>query len=96
VKTGGFLIEPAGKLDSNPKSTFKLDNSDYASSYDHMYVPVDTADREYVTQSCNTLDTTKFIYGKSNSTANMKKSKQELFDHLPVWAGSDGLSRTAL
>ena len=72
------------QLDSDPKSTFKRNLRGYASSYDHIYV-FDGETTEYEADSCDTLDVTKLVYG-SNSVANMRKSKRELSDHLPVFA----------
>ena len=72
------------QLDTDEKSTFKSNHSGYASAYDHMYV-IEGNTTEYVDNSCRVLDVTKMIYG-SNSTSKMKKSKQELSDHLPVFA----------
>ena len=72
------------QLDSDPKSTFKRNLRAYANSYDHIYV-FDGETTEYEADSCDTLDVTKLVYG-SNSMANMRKSKRELSDHLPVFA----------
>jgi endonuclease/exonuclease/phosphatase family metal-dependent hydrolase len=72
-------------IDPNEKTTFKKNYSGYASPYDHIFVPSATAASEWVSGSAGVLDATTVIYG-SNSKANMKKSKRELSDHLPVWA----------
>jgi endonuclease/exonuclease/phosphatase family metal-dependent hydrolase len=72
------------QLDPNHKSTFKTDYTGYANSYDHIYV-LDGQTSEYIDGSCQTLDATKLIYG-DNSVSNMRTSKRELSDHLPVWA----------
>jgi hypothetical protein len=73
------------QLDSDPKTTFKGDYSVYKSSFDHIYDPEDTSETEYIDDSCNALDVTELIYG-NKSKANMKKSKKELSDRLPVFA----------
>ena len=80
------MADSAGltQIDPNHKSTFKADYSDYASSYDHMYID-STETTEYVTGSCQTMDATEIVYG-DNSEASMQASKRELSDHLPVWA----------
>lgn len=72
------------QIDPNEESTFKSNYTGYASSYDHIYISeADT--KEFIQGSSGILDVTKVVYG-NNSTANMKNSKQELSDHLPVWA----------
>lgn len=70
-------------LDKNPKSTFKTKGTGYASSYDHMFSGPGTT--EYVDGSCNTLDVTTLVYG-NRSKANMLKARDELSDHLPIFA----------
>lgn len=83
------MAQAAGmvQIDSNAKSTFKSDYSGYSSSYDHIYIsPSDTT--EFLTGQSGVLDATALVYG-DNSVASMKKSKQELSDHLPVWAVFD-------
>lgn len=79
------LVEDADltQLDNDEKTTFKRDYSDYASSYDHIYI-TNTVLEDYKNKS-SVIDVTKLIYG-SNSESNMEKSKKELSDHLPVWA----------
>ena len=72
------------RIDPNQNSTFKKDFSGYASPYDHIYI-TEEAIREYMPNSSKIMDTTKLIYG-SNDIKNMRKSKSELSDHLPVWA----------
>jgi len=72
------------QIDSNEKSTFKNDYSGYGSSYDHIYLSEDALGK-FVQGKCGVLDSTTLIYGNRNAE-NMKKSKQELSDHLPVWA----------
>jgi len=72
------------QLDANPKTTFKADLSGYSSSYDHIFV-LDGQTPEFVAGSCQAMDVTAVIYG-SNSIENMGKSKNELSDHLPIWA----------
>jgi endonuclease/exonuclease/phosphatase family metal-dependent hydrolase len=66
------------------KSTFKKDYSGYASSYDHMYISADDTP-EYIPNSCKILDATMIVFG-DDSKANMKLSKKELSDHLPIYA----------
>jgi endonuclease/exonuclease/phosphatase family metal-dependent hydrolase len=79
AKSAGLI-----QIDPNANSTFKNDFSDYASSYDHIYISeADT--REFQTGECSILDATQFIFG-SLSLTNMKKSKNDISDHLPVWA----------
>jgi len=72
------------QIDPNQKSTFKNDLSGYSSSYDHIYIS-ESDTKEFIQGSCGVLDTTTLVYG-SRSTENMRRSKQELSDHLPVWA----------
>jgi deoxyribonuclease-1-like protein len=72
------------QIDRDEKSTFKADYSGYASSYDHLYIS-STSTTEFVPTRCRVVDATKVVYG-NNTVASMKKSKQELSDHLPVWA----------
>ncbi|MEW5902440.1 MAG: endonuclease/exonuclease/phosphatase family protein [Acidobacteriota bacterium] len=72
------------QIDPNDKSTFKSDYSGYSSPYDHIYIS-ESDTREFIQGSSGVLDTTRLVYG-SGSAENMKKSKQELSDHLPVWA----------
>lgn len=71
-------------VDPNPKTTFKKDNSDYASSYDHLFLDTKHTS-EFVDSSSFAFDVTSFVYGDS-SKESMKKSKSELSDHLPVYA----------
>lgn len=71
-------------VDPNEPSTFKRDNSDYASPYDHIYISGNTTDLEFSGES-GIFDATEHVYG-DNSVANMALSKRELSDHLPVWA----------
>lgn len=72
------------QIDPNHKSTFKNDFSGYSSSYDHIYIS-ESDTKEFIQGSCGVLDTTTLFYG-SKSADNMRRSKQELSDHLPVWA----------
>ena len=72
------------QIDPNAKSTFKSDNTGYASSYDHIYISL-TDTGEFLSGQCRVLDATALVYG-DNSTENMARSKVELSDHLPVWA----------
>jgi len=65
-------------------TTFKTNNSGYASSYDHIYA-IDGNTSEHVAGQCFALDATKLVF-HNNSTTSMKKSKSQLSDHLPVWA----------
>ncbi len=75
------------QIDANAKSTFKSNYSDYSSSYDHIYISeFDTT--EFIQSQCAVLDATELVYG-NKSVNNMKKSKRELSDHLPVWAAFD-------
>ncbi len=75
------------QIDPNAKSTFKKDYSGYASSYDHIYISSsDTS--EFIDGQCALLDATLLVYG-GRSIDNMKDSKKELSDHLPVWAAFD-------
>ncbi len=72
------------QIDPNQNSTFKSDFTDYANSYDHIFISeADT--QEFLESQSAVLDVTRVIYG-SNSEENMEKSKSELSDHLPVWA----------
>lgn len=71
------------QLDSNPKTTFKRDYSDYASAYDHIYVS-SSFKEDCEVLSVEALDATELIYG-NRSRESMKKSKNELSDHLPVF-----------
>lgn len=73
-------------LDKNPKSTFKTNGKGYASSYDHIFTGPGTT--EYVDGSCNTLDVTTLVYG-SRSKENMLAAREELSDHLPIFAVFD-------
>lgn len=75
------------QIDKNAKSTFKNDFTGYASSYDHIYINEPNT-TEFIQGQCAILDATKLVYG-NNNIANMKKSKSELSDHLPVWAVFD-------
>jgi len=75
------------QLDPNQQSTFKRNNSGYASAYDHIYVSPDETG-EYIAGSCKTLDSTRLVYG-DNTTDSMGTSKRELSDHLPVYAVFD-------
>ena len=72
------------QIDPNQKSTFKSNYSGYASSYDHIFIS-DSDTQEYISPQSAVLDVTRIIYG-NNSVENMKKSKSELSDHLPIWA----------
>ncbi len=74
------------QIDSDANSTFKGDWSGYASAYDHIYIS--ESDTDEFDGECAVVDATKLVYG-DNSVANMKKSKKELSDHLPVWAAFD-------
>lgn len=75
------------QVDPNARSTFKGDFSGYKSPYDHIYLSsLNTS--EFITGESAVLDATKLVYG-DNSTANMKLSKKDLSDHLPVWAEFD-------
>lgn len=71
------------QCDTNPLTTYKNDYSAYASAYDHLYLSLKHT-TEYVSGSSNAFDVTNYIYG-NNSAKNMKKSKSELSDHLPVF-----------
>jgi endonuclease/exonuclease/phosphatase family metal-dependent hydrolase len=72
------------QIDPNQNSTFKNDLSGYSSSYDHIYISeADT--KEFIQGSSGVLDTTTLVY-ESRCKENMKRSKEELSDHLPVWA----------
>lgn len=73
------------QIDSNPKTTFKADYSDYASAYDHFLISKKFTLDSYVKNSCLAFDATKYIYG-NKSRSSMRKSKSELSDHLPVFA----------
>ena len=75
------------QIDTNAKSTFKTDYSDYSSAYDHIYIS-ESDTTEFLLNQSGILDATKLVYG-DKSVANMKKSKSELSDHLPVWAVFD-------
>lgn len=72
------------QIDPNAKSTFKTDGSGYASSYDHIFIS-STNTVEFIQGQSAVLDATKLVFG-NNQPANMLKSKDELSDHLPVWA----------
>ncbi len=72
------------QIDPNEKSTFKRDYSDYANPYDHIYINLSET-VEYVDGSCRLMDATKVIYGATGFD-EMRASKRELSDHLPVWA----------
>jgi endonuclease/exonuclease/phosphatase family metal-dependent hydrolase len=74
------------QLDNNAKSTFKLDGTGFASSYDHIYVGAHgkgTLGR--LIGTCTTLDTCHLVYG-DNDPSNMLLAKEEISDHLPVFA----------
>ena len=71
------------QIDPNLKSTFKGDSTGYNESYDHIFISKEYT-TEYIDES-SILDSTKYIYG-DNNTDNMIKSKEEISDHLPVWA----------
>ena len=74
------------QIEPDQKTTFKKDLSAYANSYDHIYVI--SGETDEFTGESGVLDATKVVYG-STTKANMKKSKKELSDHLPVWAVFD-------
>ena len=75
------------QLDANPKSTFKTDGSAYANSYDHIYAPNGRTEHEWL-NICETLDVTELVYG-GMSPAEMLAAREELSDHLPVFAVFD-------
>lgn len=75
------------QIDPNARSTFRNDYSEYSSAYDHIYISlVDTV--EFIQGQSAILDATVLVYG-DRTIPNMKLSKHELSDHLPVWAAFD-------
>ena len=75
------------QIDPNAKSTIKnisKRSKEYSSSYDHIYISKNDT-TEFISGQSKVLDATKLIY--SNKTErNLKRSKKELSDHMPVWA----------
>lgn len=75
------------QIDPNAPSTIKTirkRSKEYSGSYDHIYISHNDT-TEFISGQSKVLDATKLIY--SNKTErNMKRSKKELSDHLPVWA----------
>lgn len=77
------LASSFSQIDPNLQSTFKNDYTGYNESYDHIFINgMHTI--EFNGES-GVLDSTALVFG-DNSAENMKKSKEELSDHLPVWA----------
>ena len=70
------------QVDNSDKTTFKRAATGYANDYDHIFVSREVEDM--VVNKARALDVTTLIYG-DRSVANMKKSKSELSDHLPVF-----------
>jgi hypothetical protein len=74
------------QLDNNAKSTYKTDGSGFASPYDHIYVGNEGKETLGRHQGeCTTLDVCHLVYG-DNDPRNMLRAREELSDHLPVFA----------
>ena len=71
------------QIDPNIPTTFKGDYSGYNESYDHIFI-ASAHTKEFMNES-GVLDSTAFVFGDAGRQ-NMKSSKEQLSDHLPVWA----------
>jgi len=71
------------QIDPNVPTTFKGDYSGYNESYDHIFIS--SADTKEFANESGVLDSTALVFGDTGRQS-MKSSKEQLSDHLPVWA----------